>query len=190
MRRVAVVALVFVLCGCRTAHSRTTLAPPSRSFPAAFPIEPNGSQVIPTEPIPQLATATPATSTATTTPGSSATADPGAACTLFIVDGAGFAVDRWDLPASVERDVRSHIRLLKSGTYHRVVVVGFTDSRPSPLGNVELGLRRAQSVVGLLRDLGIESAAESRGDTEPVDGSDSDEAHAANRRIEVQASCR
>lgn len=80
-------------------------------------------------------------------------------------------------------------RIAESAREGVVVVVGHTDDQGSDAYNMELSRDRADSVADRLRSsLGEEFTidAEGKGKTEPVAEGASEEARAANRRVEIQ----
>jgi len=69
-----------------------------------------------------------------------------------------------------------------------ILIVGHTDNRGSHDYNMELSEKRATSVQEELVSQGISAdrvKEKGLGETEPVDEGDTDEAHRANRRVEV-----
>jgi OOP family OmpA-OmpF porin len=75
----------------------------------------------------------------------------------------------------------------------KLIIIGHTDSKGGEKYNMQLGLRRSKSVKGYFEKLGVKSTIEtqSKGLSEPiapntVNGKDSPENRAKNRRVNVQ----
>lgn len=71
----------------------------------------------------------------------------------------------------------------------RVQLTGHTDNIGSDEFNQELGMRRAEAIQQILRDLGVpqeQITVRSRGKTDPVDTNDTEEGRHNNRRVEVR----
>lgn len=69
-----------------------------------------------------------------------------------------------------------------------ISVIGHTDTTAGPKFNYQLGLRRAQAVVAVLRARGVDSSAlfvSSHGDADPAVKTPRDVAERRNRRVEV-----
>ena len=109
-----------------------------------------------------------------------------------MISGAGFAPNSWDLSPNMRDLVARTANQLSTGRYTSINIIGHADNRPSPIGNDELSLRRAQSVASELITDGIKPTiiqTEGHGDHEPIGDGETETAWAANRRIEIHAFC-
>ncbi|MEZ5219152.1 MAG: OmpA family protein [Ilumatobacteraceae bacterium] len=103
------------------------------------------------------------------------------------------------VPGSAEltEAAQDKIRAWNSQLDSRVVallIVGHTDAQPWRSGtNQELSERRAEAVAKIIRAAPDaprrEITTEGRGDTEPIEPGDGQEAYEKNRRVEVFATC-
>ena len=107
-----------------------------------------------------------------------------------------FAYDRADIDAANRaraEELADALRRVHDGTY-RYRLVGHTDSRGTAAYNQGLSERRARSVRAFLleRQRGLRGSLEARGQGESrlLTPGNTDQAHALNRRVEVQVLCR
>lgn len=172
-----------------------------------LPREPGDLRPLPTEPAPNRPTSTstvrdavafddapPTTPDDTSPPQPTTTATASPPCQTWHVLGDGFAPDDATLPspvlAQLDRIVPDLVRDVTR--YASILVIGHADARPTPIGNDRLALLRAEAVAVLLETAGVPEAmliVEGRGDREPLDSRSLPEAWAANRRIEIRATC-
>jgi outer membrane protein OmpA-like peptidoglycan-associated protein len=99
-----------------------------------------------------------------------------------------FCFNEDSLQGSVRREVNSLARQLKLEQPARVVVVGHGDQAGTCRYNDELAQRRAQVVQRALLGVGIERdriAVVTLGERRPLDFAASEDAQAANRRVEI-----
>lgn len=201
-----------ILAGCSTfspVHRPSAGGAGARSArETALPLEPEVNGAIPIETRPPPAAEPPKSTLDTTSvPGiapptapsrspqtapPTTTSSPPPPCQTAVISGAGFAPNSWELPLNMRDLVARTVNQLSAGRYTSINVIGHADSRPSPIGNDELSLRRAQSIVSELITDGIEPTivqAEGHGDHEPIANGETETAWAANRRIEILAFC-
>lgn len=174
----------------------------------ALPLEPEVNSAIPIETRPPPVAAPPKSALDTTpqpsiapptTPSRSpqtapptTTSSPPPPCQSAVISGTGFAPNSWDLPLNIRDLVARTVNRLSSLHFTSIKVIGHADNRPSPMGNDELSLRRAQSVASELIFDGIDPTivhTEGHGDHEPIANSETETAWAANRRVEILAFC-
>ena len=211
MKRWVAPMTALFLTGCSTFSPG--LRPPAgetgaRPAREALPLEPgvNGAIPIETRPppvaappksaldtisVPSIAPATTPSRSPQTAPPTT-TSSPPPPCQSAVISGAGFAPNSWDLPLSMRDLVARTVNQLSSRHYTSINVIGHADNRPSPMGNDELSLRRAQSVASELIIDGIEPTivhTEGHGDHEPVANGETETAWAANRRVQILAFC-
>lgn len=108
--------------------------------------------------------------------------------TLQISGDVLFDVDKADLAPSAASQLEGLLGLAHAHTGGFVTITGFTDSDGSEEHNLELSLRRAQSVAAWLAENGIDMNrvnVQGRGEADPVAPNDSDEHRAANRRVVI-----
>ena len=77
----------------------------------------------------------------------------------------------------------------KKGAWKTLVVSGHTDERGSPKFNMDLSLRRAETVRRLLIEGGVPASrikAVGYGETKPIDSHHNEKAWARNRRVELE----
>lgn len=104
-------------------------------------------------------------------------------------DAVLFDYDRDELTDTARLQLDQIFKLMRSQGALSMEVSGHTDIMGSDMYNVELSRRRAEKVIGYLRNLGI---AEARlkinyfGRTQPVAPNDTDEGRAQNRRVEFR----
>jgi peptidoglycan-associated lipoprotein len=95
------------------------------------------------------------------------------------------------LPDTHQSRVRNMGRYLvkKKGVWKTLVVAGHTDERGSSKFNMDLSLRRAETVRRLLIEGGVPASrikAVGYGETKPVDSRHNEKAWARNRRVELE----
>ena len=104
-----------------------------------------------------------------------------------VFPSVAFEFDKSNLNALGKARVRQVAQLLASMPTVKVVVEGHTDIVGTDEYNQKLGMRRAQTVIKELTDLGIDGSRMSPvsyGESRPVFTEDTDWARAANRRVE------
>ena len=90
--------------------------------------------------------------------------------------------------AGEEQVVDDALGKLQSSVDLHVLVVGHTDSVGQEEYNQQLSLKRAEGIRDRLVEAGIQPARieyAARGESEPLEGEDTDEARAKNRRVEL-----
>lgn len=103
-------------------------------------------------------------------------------------DGILFDVDSAAIRAGLQGDLRALARNLNQYPNTDVQVLGHTDNTGSAAYNQDLSLRRAQSVAGVLLEVGVAPSRVSsigRGEDEPIATNLTPEGRAQNRRVEV-----
>jgi len=86
-------------------------------------------------------------------------------------------------------EIEEFANFLKENTEYQVVIYGHTDDRNLNQSNERLSQSRAESVMNLLIDYGVNLTrltAIGRGSKDPIADNDTDEGRAKNRRIEVE----
>ena len=105
-----------------------------------------------------------------------------------VLESVGFAFNSAQLlPGSFAELAALAVRL-SSDPELRLEIVGHTDNQGSENYNQDLSERRALGVKSYLVTQGIDAeriSARGVGESEPLQGGDSEEAHALNRRVEV-----
>lgn len=100
----------------------------------------------------------------------------------------GFARDSAE-PAPSLRDALARVAPALTAPAHVAVhVIGHTDSIGSEVYNLQLSIRRAESVMETLRTLGVPLArlsADGKGESESLVSNDTPEGRATNRRVEL-----
>ena len=96
-----------------------------------------------------------------------------------------FPYDQFSLTPSARETLAKNAEWLKNNGNASLQIEGHCDSRGSIEYNLTLGERRANAVKSYMASLGIPEgrlSVISYGEEKPVDGSDTDTAHNANRR--------
>lgn len=100
-----------------------------------------------------------------------------------------FAFDRYDVEPQYNEMLQLHAKYLTSNAQRSVRIEGNTDLRGSSEYNLALGQRRSVAVARMLNQYGVNSAqieAVSFGKERPQAMGNSEEAHAQNRRADIQ----
>ncbi|ADU91910.1 peptidoglycan-associated lipoprotein Pal [Taylorella equigenitalis] len=100
-----------------------------------------------------------------------------------------FAFDSYTVEPEYNEMIQMHAKYLSSNPTRTVRVEGNTDLRGSSEYNLALGQRRSVAVARLLNQYGVNSAqleAVSFGKERPQATGNSEEAHAQNRRADIQ----
>ena len=102
-----------------------------------------------------------------------------------------FGFNDAELPIPHQTRVKNIGRFLakKNHAWKSLLVSGHTDSRGSKKLNMDLSLRRAETVRRLLIEGGVHSnkvKAIGYGETKPLDSAQNEKAHARNRRVELE----
>lgn len=100
----------------------------------------------------------------------------------------GFAADSSTLAGPLKQLLQSAVPLLADVAHTEIKVLGHTDSVGSETYNLQLSIRRAEAVLGFLRDQGIPLTrliADGRGETEPIADNREPSGRALNRRVEL-----
>ena len=112
------------------------------------------------------------------------------AVTVAVSADVLFATDSAELGAAADEALTVAGGQIADFAAGQLVIVGHTDDVASHAYNDELSVRRAQAVADRLADLvdlsAYDVAVEGRGKREPVASGRSDEARAANRRVELE----
>lgn len=106
---------------------------------------------------------------------------------IAIVTNINFDFDRAGVRGNVQGRLDRVIQLLKEMPEVDIQIVGYTDDIGSAQYNLELSLRRAESVRDYIVARGIDDARLSvagRGKTEPLVSNSTSEGRAVNRRVE------
>ena len=101
-----------------------------------------------------------------------------------------FAVDESRLGREDQGVLREVARALAACPHQRFRIEGHTDAAGEGSYNLNLSLRRAQSVKEFLVREGVEPwrlEATGRGESDPVSGNDTPSGRAANRRVQIMA---
>jgi outer membrane protein OmpA-like peptidoglycan-associated protein len=101
-----------------------------------------------------------------------------------------FVVDSAQIRPDAERVLQELLAALRDDPALRVELVGHTDATGGPVHNLDLSVRRAQSVQQWLVAHGIAAnrlRSSGRGMTEPIAANDTADGRALNRRVEVRA---
>lgn len=99
-----------------------------------------------------------------------------------------FDYDSFTIRADAQPDIAAHAQFLRAQPALRASLEGHTDERGGREYNLALGDKRAQAVRKALLLLGVQDAqieAVSLGKEKPVDFSQTEAAHAKNRRVEI-----
>jgi OmpA-OmpF porin, OOP family len=141
-----------------------------------------------------LATTSTSLTSTMTTPATTAPAAATApsSCHAIDVTITGFGSRDTALTAAHTEQLAEIARSWTACTACPVNVVGHADVNPSALGNDELSRRRANAVAAELVALGIGReliTVEWRGDDDPISDGTTEDALAANRRVEVTIGC-
>ncbi len=81
--------------------------------------------------------------------------------------------------------MQEHAKYLRSNPEARIVIEGHTDERGTPEYNIALGERRARSVAGYMKNLGVDInqlSIVSYGEEKPIDPGHDEQAWSKNRR--------
>jgi len=96
-----------------------------------------------------------------------------------------FAYDKSDLTDTSRATLDGKVRVFQSNPAMRILIVGHTDDRGTGAYNLALGTRRAEAVRDYLVAQGVATSRielETRGETQPMTGGDTESAWADNRR--------
>jgi outer membrane protein OmpA-like peptidoglycan-associated protein len=99
-----------------------------------------------------------------------------------------FDTDRAELKPGGKRGMDQLAGFLTEYPQRRALIEGYTDSRGSESHNQALAGRRAESVRGVLEEMGIAATrldVQALGESFPVAGNDSASGRQANRRVEI-----
>jgi len=107
-----------------------------------------------------------------------------------------FDFDKWDIRKEAEDTLHKLTKLIKELNKHRILIEGHTDSKGSESYNLELSLKRSESVRNWFLSKGnlkeVDIVVKGYGESKPVapntkvDGSDNPEGRAKNRRVEIR----
>jgi outer membrane protein OmpA-like peptidoglycan-associated protein len=100
-----------------------------------------------------------------------------------------FDFDRADLKATSEESLQNLLAVVKEKGTASVTVIGHTDLRGEEAYNTALSERRATAVKTWLVSHGIPAtrvAASGAGESRPLRSGDTEDAHQANRRVEIR----
>jgi OOP family OmpA-OmpF porin len=106
---------------------------------------------------------------------------------IAIVTNINFDFDRANVREDVRKRLSRVVQLLKEMPEIDLRIVGYTDDIGSADYNLDLSLRRAQSVREYMVSRGIDNArlnVDGRGKTEPLVSNSTPEGRAVNRRVE------
>jgi OmpA-OmpF porin, OOP family len=103
-----------------------------------------------------------------------------------------FEYDLIDITRPFELSVSQYAALLKDPRCStlNIDIVGHADFIGGPQYNVNLSERRANIIMKMLTDAGVDASrmtAKGMGETTPIDAAETDEARAKNRRVEITA---
>lgn len=160
--------------------------PPLPPVPTAPPV--TGTLPI-IEVLPPTTTTAPQVPTSAPPPTSN-TPPPATECGIIRVNDVAFDTNLTSITAAAGAALATELARLAPGA--TVAVIGHADRRPPapPLTNDELSNLRAHSVADVARSAGVDvQLVEGRGDREPVDPGDTEEAWARNRRVEIHVLC-
>lgn len=107
-----------------------------------------------------------------------------------------FDFDKWNIRKEAEDTLHKLAKLIQELHKRRILIEGHTDSKGSESYNLELSLKRSDSVRNWFLSKGnlkeVEIVVEGYGESKPVapntkvDGSDNPEGRAKNRRVEIR----
>lgn len=99
-----------------------------------------------------------------------------------------FAYDSADISRDFAPTLRQVARIMSNRPRIRARIIGHTDSDGSDSYNMDLSLRRAESVAGFIADQGVERRrlrTEGRGEQEPMASNATPQGRQQNRRVEL-----
>ncbi len=107
---------------------------------------------------------------------------------LTLNNEVSFKFNSADLEPGFKPSLNKLAEVLMNNPNTAITIVGHTDDKGSDSYNMQLSLRRAESVVAYLRSRGVASSrlsAEGRGESEPRASNATADGRAMNRRVEI-----
>ena len=98
-----------------------------------------------------------------------------------------FDFDQYELTVDARETLKSNVECLQQAPQVKVVLEGHCDERGTQEYNLALGEKRASTVLGYMRNMGVDTsriATRSKGENEPVCNEESEGCWAQNRRVE------
>ena len=102
--------------------------------------------------------------------------------------GILFDVDKADVKAGANDNLKNLAESLQKNVQTDLIIIGHTDNTGTPVQNLDLSLRRAQSVKDYLVTGGVDAArisTQGKGETEPIADNATEDGRAQNRRVEI-----
>ena len=102
--------------------------------------------------------------------------------------GILFDIDKADMKAAGKTDIDQLAVSLKNNPQTNILVVGHTDNTGTAVHNMDLSLRRAQTVKNYAIAAGVEASrltTQGKGDTEPIADNSTIDGRTQNRRVEI-----
>jgi outer membrane protein OmpA-like peptidoglycan-associated protein len=102
--------------------------------------------------------------------------------------GILFDINKADLKAAAKTNIANLAASLKKNPETNILIIGHTDNTGSDQLNMDLSMKRAQSVKALAIANGVESNrinTEGKGKNEPIADNDTAEGRTLNRRVEI-----
>jgi outer membrane protein OmpA-like peptidoglycan-associated protein len=102
--------------------------------------------------------------------------------------GILFDVDKTDIKQAAQTNLKNMAASLQANPYTNIIIIGHTDNSGAPAYNLDLSIRRADSVKSYLIVNGVDGLRLNvlgKGETEPITDNGSAEGRAQNRRVEI-----
>jgi peptidoglycan-associated lipoprotein len=106
---------------------------------------------------------------------------------VVALETVNFDFDKYDLTISARGALDQNAKCLEEAPGVTIVIEGHCDERGTQEYNLALGEKRANTVRGYLRNLGIDVSrmqTRSKGENEPVCNGASEDCYAQNRRVQ------
>ena len=113
-------------------------------------------------------------------------------CATYSYSGVVFETGSATLSSSARTLIQDRLSRVDFATLGAATVTGHSDGRGEVGENRRLSQQRAESVAAVLVDAGVSAESISvvgAGESDPIDPSDSEDAHRANRRFEIEFEC-